>query len=328
MAYRKVPDRFLVAFSFAGEQRELVRSIADSVEGILGSETVFFDEWYEHYLAGVDADLKLQDIYGDRCALAVVCISQHYGGKPWTLSEYEAIRARLMQARASDDPRARDGILPIQVGEGDVPGVSFNTIVPDVRERAPRDTAQLIVDRLRMLVPENALLADQVTYSGDGISVNFSDIEVRAILQLLADFTGLNFVLSDTVRGNIPLRLNNVPWDQVLDIILEQKGLAMRQTGNIIKIAPLVELAAMEKLELEMQQQIDELQPLHTEFIAVRHARAAELASLLSSARLGVLSERGVLVADERTNTLIARDVQPFLDAIHRIVGRLDVPVE
>lgn len=112
MAARKIPDRFLVAFSLAGEQRDLVRSIADAVEGMLGRQTVFLDEWYEHYLAGADADLKLQDIYGSRCNLAVVCISKHYAGKPWTLAEHEAIRARLMLARASDDPRARDGILP------------------------------------------------------------------------------------------------------------------------------------------------------------------------------------------------------------------------
>jgi type II secretory pathway component HofQ len=244
------------------------------------------------------------------------------------LAEHEAIRDRLMLARASDDPRARDGILPIRVGDGEVPGISFNTIVPDVRERAPRETAQLIADRLGMLLPDLAFPAEEVTYSGDRITLNHNDIEVRAILQLLFDFAGLNLVMSDTVRGNMPLRLKNVPWDQVVDIVLEAKGLGMRQTGNVIKIAPLVELAALEKLELEMQLQVDSLQPLHTEFIKVKHAGAAELAKLLSSAPLGVLSERGALEADERTNTLIARDIQPCLDALRGIVERLDVPVQ
>lgn len=232
MAARKIPDRFLVAFSLAGEQRDLVRSIADAVEGMLGRQTVFLDEWYEHYLAGADADLKLQDIYGSRCDLAVVCISKRYGGKPWTLAEHEAIRARLMLARASDDPRAREGILPIRVGDGEVPDIPFNTIIPDVRERAPRETAQLIVDRLRMLLPDLAFPAEGVTYSGDRITLDFNDIEVRAILQLLFDFAGLNLVMSDIVRGNMPLRLKNVPWDQVLDIVLGAKGLGMRQTGR------------------------------------------------------------------------------------------------
>jgi type II secretory pathway component HofQ len=167
-----------------------------------------------------------------------------------------------------------------------------------------------------------------VTYSGDRITLDFNDIEVRAILQLLFDFASLNLVMSETVRGNMPLRLKNVSWDQVLDIVLEAKGLGMRQTGNVIKVAPLVELAALEKLELEMQLQVASLQPLHTEFIKVKHAGAAELAKPLSSARLGVLSERGALEADERTNTLIARDIQPCLDDLRGIVERLDVPVQ
>ena len=148
-----LPERFLVAFSFAGEQRQLVRGIAHAVEARLGRGTVFLDEWYEFWLAGHDADLKLQDLYGKRCALAVVCVSERYGDKPWTLAEHEAIRARLMQARASPRTEERDAVLPIRVGEGEVPGVAFNAIVPDVRGRAAEETAELIVRRLRLLMP-------------------------------------------------------------------------------------------------------------------------------------------------------------------------------
>lgn len=151
MAARPIPDKFRVAFSFAGEQRDLVRALAEAVEQALGTGTVFFDEWFEYWLAGADADLKLQDIYGQRSELVVVCVSERYGNKPWTLAEHEAIRARLQQARAASDPRERDAILPIRVGDGEVRGIQFTAIVPDARSKGIEATAQLILDRLRFL---------------------------------------------------------------------------------------------------------------------------------------------------------------------------------
>ena len=119
MPARELPEQFLVAFSFAGEQRDLVRAIAEAVEEELSSPNVFYDEWFEHYLAGQDADLKLQRIYGERCALVVVCVSKCYGEKPWTLAEHEAIRERMIKARASGE-HEKLAILPIRVGDGDV----------------------------------------------------------------------------------------------------------------------------------------------------------------------------------------------------------------
>jgi hypothetical protein len=154
MPARPLPDKFQVAFSFAGEQRDRVRSIAELVEKELGSGTVFLDEWFEAYLAGDDADLKLQDIYTQRCSLAVVCVSERYGGKPWTLAEHAAIRARVMQARAAKDERDRLAILPIRVGEGEVEGILFTTIVPDVRSRSAPQAAELVIERLRLIVPD------------------------------------------------------------------------------------------------------------------------------------------------------------------------------
>lgn len=151
---RSVPDKFLVAFSLAGEQRLLVRSIAERLEQALGPSTVFFDEWFEHYIAGNDADIKLQDIYSDRCVLAVVCVSDHYGGKPWTRAEHEAIRSRLAKARTSGNPNDELGILPIRVGDGDVKGIPFTAIVPDVRARRPDEVAQLIIDRLHLITSD------------------------------------------------------------------------------------------------------------------------------------------------------------------------------
>lgn len=171
------------------------------------------------------------------------------------------------------------------------------------------------------------LRKSKVVYTGDRLSLNFQDIEVRAVLQLLADFTGLNLVASDTVRGNITLRLKNVPWDQALDIILKSKGLSMRQTGNVIMVAPTQEIAAQEKLELESQNQIEELAPLRSEFIQVNYAKAADFAAMLKSAENKLLSERGNVTVDTRTNTLLVQDTAAKLEEIRRLIGRLDVAV-
>jgi hypothetical protein len=153
MSTRKLPEKFLVAFSFAGEQRDLVLSIAEAVEHRLGTGTVFFDDWFESHIAGVNADLKLQKLYSEQCELVVVCVSERYGNKPWTETEYDAIRARQMELRTSKVKVDQYRMLPIRVGDGDVKGILFNAIVPDVRARAAQKTAELIVDRLRLIDP-------------------------------------------------------------------------------------------------------------------------------------------------------------------------------
>jgi type IV pilus assembly protein PilQ len=165
------------------------------------------------------------------------------------------------------------------------------------------------------------------TFTGERLSLNFQNIEVRAVLQLIADFTGLNLVASDTVGGNLTLRLKNVPWDQALDIILKTKGLAMRQTGNVMLVAPSEEIAAREKLELESQKQIEELAPLRSEFIQVNYAKAATIAGLLKVEGNSLMTERGNVSVDDRTNTLLVRDTQQALDGIRGLVSTLDVPV-
>lgn len=208
------------------------------------------------------------------------------------------------------------------------------------------------------------LARQKVVYEGDRLSLNFQDIEVRAVLQVLADFTDLNLVASDSVQGNITLRLKNVPWDQALDIILKTKGLSMRQNGNVIMVAPTQELAAQEQLEMEAHQKIEELAPLRTEFIQVNYAKASEIAAVLqgvgragamgagrrssgSASRRdavgasglqqaaasvgvsdhGILSPRGSVTFDERTNTLIVQDTLAQLEEIRRVVNLLDVAV-
>ncbi len=164
-------------------------------------------------------------------------------------------------------------------------------------------------------------------YAGDRLSLNFQDIEVRAVLQLLADFTGLNLVASDTVAGNITLRLKNVPWDQALDIILKSKGLSMRQTGNVIMVAPTQEIVAREEAEMLANQKVEELAPLSSEFIQVNYAKAGDLTALIKSQENRLLTERGNVTFDDRTNTLLVQDTVRSLQEIRAMVRKLDIPV-
>ncbi|HEX5514336.1 MAG TPA: type IV pilus secretin PilQ [Gammaproteobacteria bacterium] len=182
---------------------------------------------------------------------------------------------------------------------------------------------------LKPVTPEQqeARRSAEGRYSGERLSLSFQDIEVRAVLQLIADFTGLNIVVSDTVTGNITLRLQDVPWDQALDIILKTKGLDLRKQGNVMLVAPAAEIAARERLELENQKQTEELAPLHSEFIQVSYAKASELASLLKNDKASLLSERGNVKIDPRTNTLIVQDTAHNLEQIRSLVQRLDIAV-
>ncbi|MDH3980008.1 MAG: type IV pilus secretin PilQ [Gammaproteobacteria bacterium] len=168
---------------------------------------------------------------------------------------------------------------------------------------------------------------DELGYSGERLSLNFQDIEVRSVLQLIADFTGINVVVSDTVNGSLTLRLKNVPWDQALDIILKTKGLAMRQSGNVMLVAPSEEIAAREKLELESMKQIEELEPLYSEFIQINYAKASAIVSLLKSEETSLMSDRGMATIDARTNTVLIQDTAAKLTEIRTMIAQLDVPV-
>ncbi|MFK8015763.1 MAG: type IV pilus secretin PilQ [Gammaproteobacteria bacterium] len=181
------------------------------------------------------------------------------------------------------------------------------------------------------------------TYVGERLTLNFQDIETRAVLQLLADVSKQNIVVSDTVQGNVTLRLQNVPWDQALDIVLQTKGLDMRQNDNVIIVAPAEEIAARERQELEALREYEELAPLRSEFIQVNYAKAITLAQLIQGVALqgaagggggggnrrqqSLLSDRGTVSVDERTNTLLLQDTTDKLADIRRLVQRLDIPV-
>jgi type IV pilus assembly protein PilQ len=197
----------------------------------------------------------------------------------------------------------------------------------DYEHLAYQSDDQYVVE-VRELAEEVVEQRKKDVFEGERLSLNFQDIEVRSVLQLIADFTNLNMVVSDAVSGNLTLRLKNVPWDQALDIILKTKGLGKRVNGNVIYVAPSEEIAAREKLELEAQQQVQELAPLRSEFIQVNYARAGDLAELFKSSDNSLLSERGNVTVDERTNNLLVQDTALKLDEIRRLVERLDVPVK
>lgn len=190
----------------------------------------------------------------------------------------------------------------------------------------------------RYVVSVKPLTAEEVeerkgefAYTGERLSLNFQDIEVRAVLQLIAEFTGLNLVASDTVQGKITLRLQNVPWDQALDLVLKTKSLGQRQIGNVLLVAPAAEIAERERRELENRKQVAELASLQTEHVQVRYASASALAQMFSSGdgKKGesMLSERGRIIVDERTNTLLITETAAKIEDFRRVIRALDIPV-
>jgi type IV pilus assembly protein PilQ len=169
---------------------------------------------------------------------------------------------------------------------------------------------------------------DKKEYTGERLTLNFQDIDVRAVLQLLADTSGQNIVVSDSVSGAVTLRLQNVPWDQALDIVMRTKGLAMRRRDNVILVGPTEELANREKAELQARKEVEELAPLRTEYLQVNYAKASDLALLIKGkAGNSLISQRGSVAIDERTNTLLLQDTADRLADIRRLVTTLDIPV-
>src|SRR5438067_4731926 len=164
-------------------------------------------------------------------------------------------------------------------------------------------------------------------YTGEKLSLNFQNVEVRAVLNVIADFTDLNIITSDTVAGNITLRLKDVPWDQALEIILQTRGPDSRRSGNVIWIAPRDELATREKLQLEAQQQISDLEQTRTETFQMNYQKAADVQKLLSDPTQRILSKRGSAVVDARTNTLFVQDTPSRLEEVRKLLAKIDIPV-
>ncbi len=205
----------------------------------------------------------------------------------------------------------------------------------DFEQLAYQSDDQYVVEVQPRRAAATAVTDDKVEYRGEKLSLNFQDIETRAVLQLLADASGQNIVVSDTVTGSVTLRLQSVPWDQALDIVMRTKGLDKRQQGNVIIIAPAEELASREKAELASKKDIRELVPVRSEYLQINYAKAADIAGLLKGVAGGasggssssVLSSRGTVSFDVRTNTLLVTDTVEKLTEVRKLVATLDIPV-
>ena len=195
---------------------------------------------------------------------------------------------------------------------------------------ALENPGQYVVNVIPVAAAVSAVAGDGNTaaaFSGERISLNFQDIEVRALLQILADFNNFSLVVGDNVAGNITLRLDNVPWDQALDLVLRSRGLDQRLAGSVLYVAPAAEIAAAELQVLQSTQQTQELAPLITEYISVNYAVAADILTLLQGTNGSILTERGSAAVDARTNTLIVQDIESVLDNVKALLVQLDVPV-
>lgn len=186
---------------------------------------------------------------------------------------------------------------------------------------------QFIIEVRKLTREEKALQRSEGRFTGERISLNFQDVEVRAVLQIIADFAGFNLITSDSVKGNVTLRLQNVPWDQALDIVLKSKGLDKRQQGNVVMVAPTEEIAMREKQELETLKQVADLGPLRSELIQINYAKGEDLAAILKEKSNSLMTSRGNVTVDKRTNTLLIQDTDEKIGEIKALLRKLDVPV-
>ncbi|MCV6623393.1 MAG: type IV pilus secretin PilQ [Cellvibrionaceae bacterium] len=237
-----------------------------------------------------------------------------------------------------------DFATPVSFIDTSYDGGSTKVIIETSREYdylAYQADDQYVVSVKPLTRAEREERKKQFEFVGKKLSLNFQNIEVRSVLQLIADITDLNLVASDTVGGSITLRLDNVPWDQALSLVLKTKGLDKRQVGNVLMVAPAAEIAERERLELETQKQLEELAPLRTEYIRVRYANARELFKLFNQRDTGegsgsnqdgnstgsILSERGQAIVDERTNSIILTDTEEKIQEFRKLISQVDIPV-
>lgn len=224
--------------------------------------------------------------------------------------------------------------------------VDFGTIVKGIETFKEGASTRLVIDTTAEFIfsyqqidniftlnierdtTNRSVLGGGKEYKGRAMSLNFQDISIRTVLQIIADYNGFNLVTSDSVKGNITLRLDGTPWDQALDIVLRVKGLDKRMDGNILMVAPTDELAAREARELEAKQNVTNLEPLYSDFISINYAKASDLAGLLSNKDATILSARGSVNVDERTNTILIKDTATNIESVRKLIERLDVPVK
>jgi type IV pilus assembly protein PilQ len=220
------------------------------------------------------------------------------------------------------------------------PVVSFSTVQQGANARmtiTPRglwehnayQTENQFVIEVKQVVenPNKLVQGSRGGYQGEKLSLNFQNVDVRRLLQVIGEFTGMNMVVSDSVSGSITLILKDVPWDQALDIIMTQKGLDMRKNGNVILVAPRDEIATKEKLEYEAKQQINDLEPLRTESFQMNYVKGADVQKLLADPKQTLLSKRGSALLDDRSNILFIQDTPSRIDEVRAMIAKIDIPV-
>ena len=235
-----------------------------------------------------------------------------------------------------------DFATPVKIIESTMEGNNTQVaidVIGDYDYLAYQTDNQYVITVKPLTEEELAAKKERFKYVGEKLSLNFQDIKVRAVLEIIADVTGLNLVASDTVTGNITLRLDNVPWDQALDLVLKSKGLDKRQSGNVLLVAPAAEIAERERQEIETRNQLQELAPLRTEFIRIRYANAKDIFELFtgsenddsddsgSQSTSGILSERGTAIVDERTNSIILTETEEKITEFKALIEQVDIPI-
>ncbi|NKF52188.1 type IV pilus secretin PilQ family protein [Shewanella sp. WXL01] len=255
---------------------------------------------------------------------------------PTVAANVEQVGAKL-QVKLYNTGISDDLLYVMDVQDFATPVTSFETFKEDLTSRILIDVEgnyefnskqdgnvfQVSINKVERV----SVTKEDKKYNGKSLSLNFQNISVRTVLQIIADYNNFNLVTSDTVEGNITLRLDDVPWDQALDLILQTKGLDKRIEGNILMVAPAEELALRESNDLKNQQEVKELAPLYSEYIQINYAKAADIAELLKSEGSSLLSSRGSVAVDERTNTLLVKDTAEILENVHRLTDVLDIPI-
>jgi len=222
-----------------------------------------------------------------------------------------------------------DFATPVQIMDTYEEGENVRLVIEPKNqwEYSAYQTDNKFIVEVKQIIEDKKAEKARLGYTGEKLTLNFQNITVREALSVIADFTNLNIVISDTVTGNLTLRLKDVPWDQALEIILQAKGLDKRGSGNVVQVAPREEIAAKEKLELSANQEIENLEPLRTESFQLSYTKGEDMVKLLTNEKQKILSKRGSAVVDTRTNTVFVQDIASGLNEARQIIKQLDVPV-
>lgn len=330
----------LVGYTTRVNGRTLVISVGRDLGAQQGNSLARFEEGVDATQAVTGVDFRRGNDGAGRVIVSLsdanmaVDIDQRGGNIVLTMPDASVARELVQQLDVTDFATPVSLIDVFELGASTVievqPTGAFDYLAYQADDRFILEVKPIVAGRGPATAGDGTLL-----YEGDKLSLNFQNIEIRAVLQIVADFADLNLVASDAVSGTITLRLKDVPWDQALDIVLRTNGLDKRVQGNVLLVAPAADLADQERAALENKQEIAELAPLRTELIKVKYANAAEIVGLFSSAGdggsedspSGIVSERGSVIVDDRTNSIILTETQSRINQLRSLLDQLDIPV-